>query len=429
MGLTEFSKKMMTKSFKKTKYLFTETPPPHFGEKLGVYLHVPFCYTKCTFCPFYKEIYKEDLKDKYVDALITEISNTPIDGNSEWVYFGGGTPNTLTIQDLERIVTELKCKIKISNMGIELLPALVTHDYLKGLRSIGFTKISIGIETFHEETILKTGRKGTTFEHILDIINFAQSLGLAVAVDMMIGLPSQNGDTFEQDIEKLIQIRPDQITIYPYMVIRNVQAEPSCTTKEQFIYIEKAADQLKAAGYNRKSVWIFTLPDTVGKNVYDSSKDELINDYCGFGPASFSTYGSWKVVKPEIYVWLDSIENGTSYSFVAAKTKGTDDWRKFANRIYDLKLETSHKFPLYIRFFDALLRLAGYHKEGYLTEKGRYFSHEITKAVVESLPFPIQNPACVENYEEYLDVKKRIEETMSPVYSAGVSKTAPKYAD
>ena len=204
MGLTEFSKKMMTKSFKKTKYLFTETPPPHFGEKLGVYLHVPFCYTKCTFCPFYKEIYKEDLKDKYVDAIITEISNTPINGNSEWVYFGGGTPNTLTIPDLERIVTQLRDKIKISNMGIELLPALVTHEYLMGLRSIGFTKISIGIETFNEETILKTGRKGSTFEHISDIINFAQSNGVAVAVDMMIGLPSQNAETFEHDIQKLI---------------------------------------------------------------------------------------------------------------------------------------------------------------------------------------------------------------------------------
>jgi coproporphyrinogen III oxidase-like Fe-S oxidoreductase len=87
MDLTEYSKKMMTKSFKKTKYLFTETPPPHFGEKLGVYLHVPFCHTKCTFCPFYKELYNQDLKEKYVDALITEISNTPIGGNAEWVYF------------------------------------------------------------------------------------------------------------------------------------------------------------------------------------------------------------------------------------------------------------------------------------------------------------------------------------------------------
>jgi coproporphyrinogen III oxidase-like Fe-S oxidoreductase len=343
--------------------------------------------------------------------------------------FCGRTPNTLTIQDLERIVAELKLKIVISNMGIELLPALVTYDYLKGLHNIGFTKISIGIETFNEETILKTGRKGTTFEHISDIINFAQGHGLVVAVDMMIGLPSQNDETFEQDIEKLIQIRPDQITIYPYMVIRDVQAEPSCTTKEQFIYIEKAADQLKAVGYHRKSVWIFTLPDTIGKNVYDSSKDELINDYCGFGPASFSTYGSWKVVKQEIYVWLNSIENGTSYSFIAAKTKSTDDWRKFANRIYDLKLETSHKFPMYIRFFDGLLRLAGYHKDGYLTEKGRYFSHEITKAVVESLPFPLQNPACVENYQEYLDVKKRIEENIDSIYSAEISKTTPKYVD
>ncbi|TXT55435.1 MAG: hypothetical protein BAJATHORv1_40348 [Candidatus Thorarchaeota archaeon] len=408
MFLTDYSKKMMTKTFRKTIYQFTETPSPVFSDRFGVYLHVPFCHTKCTFCPFYKELYDAELKDRYVEAMVKEISNTDIQGESEWIYFGGGTPNTLSIEELQTILEALQGKMTLSNIGIELLPSLVTMEYLDGLREIGFSKISIGIETFQEESIKKTGRKGSSFQHISDIIQYAQSIGLHVAVDLMIGLPGQTSETFDDDIEKIIRIGPDQITIYPYMVIRNVSAVPSCSTAEQFVHIERAAANLEKSGYERKSVWIFVLPNTDDRDVYDSSKDELISDYCGFGPASFSTYGGFKVVKPELDVWLEGIASGNLQSFVAPKTKSTDDWRRFANRIYDLKLETSYKFPLYIRFFDFILRMSGYHKDGYLTDKGRYFSHEITKAVVESLPFPLQDPSCVENFHEYLELKKEI---------------------
>ena len=395
----------MTKSFKKTKYQFTQTPEAHFVNNLGVYIHVPFCYTKCSFCPFYKEIYSDELKEQYVEALIQEISSSNIQGVSKWIYFGGGTPNTLTIEDFSKIINSLKNKITINNMGVELLPSLVTDEYLIGLKEIGFSKISIGIETFSHEVIKETGRKGSGYQHIAKIISKAKDIGFHVAVDLLVGLPKQTPKTFHDDISKIIQIKPDQITIYPYMIIRGVKAIPSCSNKEQYIQIEKAAKALLNAGYERKSVWIFVLSGTEVNNVYDSSKDELVCDYCGFGPASFSTYDNWKVVKPELSIWLDNIRNGKSLSLVAPKTKGTDDWRNFANKIYDLKIKSDYKFPFYIRLFDFILRLNGFYRNGYLTDKGRYFSHEITKAVVESLPFPIQNPDCVINYDEYQKYK------------------------
>ncbi|NHK31572.1 MAG: radical SAM protein [Asgard group archaeon] len=406
--LTKISKRMMTKSFKKTKYQFMPTPETNFVNNLGIYIHVPFCYTKCSFCPFYKEIYSDKMKEQYVEALIQEISSSNIQGESKWIYFGGGTPNTLSIEDFSRIVQSLKNKIAINNMGVELLPSLVTDEYLIGLKELGFSKISIGIETFSQEVIKKTGRKESNYQHISKIISKAKQLGFHVAVDLMVGLPKQTSKTFFDDISKIIQIKPDQITIYPFMVIRGVKAIPSCSSKEQFTLIEKVAKDLLSAGYDRKSVWIFVLSGTDVNNVYDSSKDELVCDYCGFGPASFSTYDNWKVVKPELSIWIDNIQKGKSFSLVAPKTKGTDDWRKFANKIYDLKIKNDYKFPFHIRLFDFILRLTGFYRNGYLTDKGRYFSHEITKAVVESLPFPIQNSDCVINYDEYQRYKNRI---------------------
>ena len=156
----------MTKSFKKTRYEFTNVPRTTFTKDIGVYIHVPFCFTKCSFCPFYKELYNDELKGMYVDSISKEISSTEFQGNTKWVYFGGGTPNTLTINDLTKITTTLRNKVKITNMGIELLPSLLTKDYLDGLYSIGFSKISIGIETFTKETHKEIKRKGSDYDHI-----------------------------------------------------------------------------------------------------------------------------------------------------------------------------------------------------------------------------------------------------------------------
>lgn len=92
--------------------------------------------------------------------------------------------------------------------------------------------------------------------------------------------------------------------------------------------------------------------------------------------------------------------------FVATKTKASNEWRKFARMIYDLKVDNTYNLPPYIKIFIWLLKLAGYIKHETLTGKGRIFAHEITKTVVESLPFPVQNPGCVENYDEYISYRR-----------------------
>ena len=86
---------------------------------------------------------------------------------------------------------------------------------------------------------------------------------------------------------------------------------------------------------------------------------------------------------------------------VAKNSKSSNDWRIFAKMIYDLKCINQKEFPFYISLFMLILRLFAYSRNGHLTEKGNMFAHEITKTVVESLPFPIQNPDCIKNYNEY----------------------------
>ncbi len=397
--IISISKRQIQKSFEKTKYRFTEIPKHTFQGNYGIYVHVPFCYTKCSFCPFYKEIYTEELKEKYMERIQQEIDDTNLEGKVKWIYFGGGTPNTLSVEELSLIMRRFKSKVKFDSVGIELLPSILTKEYLEGLKEIGFTKISVGIESFSDKVLRKTGRKVGQNTNLEGLINYAKEiLNLWVNTDMMVGLPNQDNKTFKEDIKLAGVIKPDQITIYPYMILRGQARVQYLNPKEQFILIEEAAGILEKLGYERKSVWTLAL----GDNLYDTSRDELIEDYIGFGPAGFSTYSNWKVVNPEVSAYIKNRKNRRKKGFVAQKSKASDEWRKFARMLYDLKCNNSKDFPRYINAYIRLLKLTGYSKKGVLTDKGRILANEITKTVVESLPFPIQNPNCIENYEEYV---------------------------
>ena len=121
-------------------------------------------------------------------------------GRTNWIYFGGGTPNTLTTDDLGEILRTIRKKVQTNTVGIELLPALLTGEYLEGLKGAGFTKVSVGVESFSPSVLGRTGRRVGKPEHTKDIIDLAKSLGLSVNADMMVGLPNQNADIFLHDI-------------------------------------------------------------------------------------------------------------------------------------------------------------------------------------------------------------------------------------
>ena len=100
MLLAKFGPGMVKKRLGKIVYRFTDSPALACGSHYGIYVNIPFCHTRCSFCPFYKELYCEDLKNRYVRALAEEIKAADISGTPWFTYFGGGTPNVLSIDDL-----------------------------------------------------------------------------------------------------------------------------------------------------------------------------------------------------------------------------------------------------------------------------------------------------------------------------------------
>lgn len=384
---------MMRNSFEKTVYTYTQLPPKGTGKRYGVYLHVPFCRSICSFCPFYKVLFDEELKDRYIRAIRKEIEETDIAGSPEWIYFGGGTPNVLSLEELESILDALGDKITIKNMGIEILPAIADVGYIEGLKKLGFSKVSFGLESLSPRVNEKSRREMPGMRSVDKLIRLTESLGLWSNVDMMIGLKGQSATSFLEDIRVLVSLGPDQITTYPYMSLRGLKDVSSMPDDEKFETIEEAYEIMHAAGYMRKSIWCFAK----GDNIYDSSRDELTGDYIGFGPAGFSTFDTYKVVNPEVSRYVENYESGSTirFGYVAEKSEASEEWRKFAKMIYSLRCGTSRNFPWYINAYVRLLILNSLRKRQSLTRKGLFFAHRITKAVVESLPFPLQNRACV----------------------------------
>lgn len=398
--IVEKSKEMISKSLAKSTYNFKEIQWKDIrSEEFGIYVHVPFCFSFCDYCPYYKEIYQEDKKSAYLEALVSEIDLRQFAGTAKWLYFGGGTPNTLNADDIGLILETFHRKVVLTDVGMEGTPNLFTLEYLDEIIKQGVNKISIGVETFNEEVLYRHGRRDKNRADLQRIISHAQNLGIMVNVDMLIGLPGQTSQDSIMDIEKLTEIGPNQITTYPYMMIKSVRSGRGLSSVEQFETIEKMHSSLEKHSYRRDSVWVSVRDGPI----YDSSKDELVGDYLGFGPGAFSTQGSLKIVNPELDVYLKMIETGRWFAFVSETSDLANSWRRFSRQIYGLKFEPSlsQTLPFPIRLFLSLLKLTGYIEKENFTDKGRYLAHEITRTVVESLPFPLQNPSCVENYEQY----------------------------
>jgi len=399
--LVNLASHMLRRRLGRTRYTFQSAPAVEMQGHYGIYLNIPFCPTRCAFCPFYAEPvhrHAESL-DAYVDAVIEEIRQSRLLDRPAWLYTGGGTPNTLTTEQLGRLVAAIREQVEPGPLGIELLPALVTPAYLRGLREIGFSRISMGIQTFDEQAVRNTGRTCRMDESLADMVKTAQALGFWVSLDLMVGLQDQSAEKFARDIEAVIQIGPDQVAVYPIIHVRgvNYKFKESLSTHQQYELIESAHEQMARHGYQRRTAWIFAHSTD---EVYDTSGNEIGMEYVGFGAGAYSVFGLWKVMNPPIQAYLRGIGQGQRMAFVSRRGRSNEEMRRVSKMIYNLQVDVQGLRGM-SKLAVNLLEWAGYARKGALTPKGRYLAHEISRAGMEALPFPIQDLSSVTNRDFY----------------------------
>ena len=294
---------------------------------VGIYIHIPFCKSRCIYCGFYSTTNKE-LKERYVDALIREIHMRKDDfarlgtslspSSTSTVYFGGGTPSSLSVCDIERIVGALESTFNgtPSEVTLEMNPDDVTKDYIKAVRQMGINRISMGIQTFDDSRLQFIRRRHNASQAEKAVMTIREEGIHNVSIDRMFGFPNQTMDEWVTDIDKAIALHPTHISAYSLMYeedtplfhmlqkgeINQIDDETSLAMYTELI------NRLTANGYEHYEISNFAMPGY--RSVHNSSYWHD-TPYLGFGAAAHSynkDTRSWNI--PDLKKYIESIESG-----------------------------------------------------------------------------------------------------------------------
>ncbi|MBQ8850106.1 MAG: radical SAM family heme chaperone HemW [Clostridia bacterium] len=190
------------------------------NNSLGIYIHIPFCIKKCRYCDFCSFPDKDGERvRKYTDELCRRISEAAQgckDYTVDTVYFGGGTPTLLPIDRFERIIEALGA-FRISDeaeITAECNPATADHEYLRRLRTFGVNRLSIGLQSTHENELSALGRVHS-FVDFKATYFAARDAGFSnISADLMYGIPYQTEESFEESLKNLAELSPEHISAY-----------------------------------------------------------------------------------------------------------------------------------------------------------------------------------------------------------------------
>lgn len=196
------------------------------GDKnISIYIHIPFCPQRCFFCGCNSSLFEnKDLLDSYIVALLKEIETVTylLDTSHRQltqIHWGGGTPNILSPQSIEKVMNYLAVHYKISSaaeISIECNPAYLDSDYVSFLSKTGFNRISLGIQDF-DENILKAVNRLPSKIPISELFGIIHNENFkSINLDFIYGLPYQTADSFKQTILKAVELSPDRLVTFSY---------------------------------------------------------------------------------------------------------------------------------------------------------------------------------------------------------------------
>lgn len=262
----------------------------------AIYIHIPFCIKKCGYCDFLsfscEEKDAEDRK-KYVKNLIEEIKLYPkLRYNT--VYFGGGTPSLLEVNQIKSILEELTID-ENAEITLEVNPQSVDLKKLKELRKIGINRISIGVQSFNDEKLKVLGRIHTKEIAIETYKNARKSGFTNISIDLIFATPNQTIEELKKDLDIVGELDPDHISIYSLIweegtefmkLLDNGRLKPIDNHLEAEMY-ELIIERLKKIGYTHYEISNFSKPKYESKH---NSKYWENVDYIGVGLGASGYY-------------------------------------------------------------------------------------------------------------------------------------------
>ena len=296
-------------------------------KNLGIYIHIPFCRSKCQYCDFYSlgGARNREAMDKYLQAITDHIRQcAKLSPNHvvDTVYFGGGTPSFFGAEGLEKILSEIMKRFtmdKSPEISLEANPDSVTTQSLSRLHRAGFNRISIGIQSDDDEMLKKLGRPHNYMQAKSAVASARRAGFTNVSVDLMYGLPGQTTEAWQRTLQTVLDLEPDHISCYGLKVEENTPlheyyqlANLPDDDKQADMYLD-ACRILESRGLHQYEISNFSRN---GFECRHNLKYWQGDEYLGFGPAAASDFGGKRfTVRRDLEGYIQGIsENGTILS-------------------------------------------------------------------------------------------------------------------
>ncbi len=288
----------------------------------GIYVHIPFCARRCIYCGFFSTV-REDEAARYVSALCAEIRlrrdylyGAPV----TTVYFGGGTPSRLSSDQIGQILDSIRQTFgldHLTELTVECNPDDITPQYVSALRSLGVSRISMGVQTFNDDLLHFLGRRHSSTQAIKAVEICHQSGIDNVSIDLMFGLPGQPPDIQMHDLETAIGLDVQHISSYclsyeegsPLDRLRKERRVVPVDDDTCAAMYDRMCTHLRSAGFDHYEISNFCRPG------YHSRHNSSYWDgtpYLGVGAGAHSYNGSSRQWNPsDLDAYLNGMEQGT----------------------------------------------------------------------------------------------------------------------
>lgn len=267
----------------------------------GVYLSIPFCSQKCTYCNFASGVFPRQLEESYYQALEEEIRSHAWQWTPETVYLGGGSPNRLAVEQLERLLAAIPGR-PWREATLECAPGEITVERASGWVRAGINRVSLGVQSMVARELAQTGRKHRA-DTVASDVGLLRQAGISnLNFDLIAGLPHQTLESFQQSLDAILALDPPHVSVYMLEVDedsrlgrellqsgRRYGAAQVPGEAEIVEMYQAAAERLSAAGIARYEISNFARP---GFESLHNLKYWRLEPYVGFGADAHSFDGA-----------------------------------------------------------------------------------------------------------------------------------------
>lgn len=344
-------------------------PPVHH-----LYVHIPFCHRICPYCSFHKHTPGGTDMTAFVDALLKEAEGKGWQPRT--IFFGGGTPTMLSDTHLERLLRGLRERVdmaQVAEFTIEANPRTVTSSKAALMRELGVTRVSLGIQSWDEETLKTLGRdhSPTEAEETWRVLQGAKFPSLNL--DLMFAIPGQSIDTWRSTLEHSLSLKPDHISAYNLNYeedtdfFRRLKSGEFRTDEgKDADFFNLGIDLLEGGGFEHYEISNYAQP---GHRSVHNEAYWLGADYRGIGPGAFSTMDGrrWKnVADTERYMTMTLGEENTETDIETL----TEEQRRTER--FGLELRTARGLPLELVAPESRRMMETLREQGLLTMDERF---------------------------------------------------------